>query len=100
MLKNVVLPAPFGPISEIDLAARHGEVDVVDGDETAELLPHVRRDEDVAVVVAPLRSFRRRPVVVVRDVVERLVVDALVELGGDGVSTGSGLPAGRASRAG
>ena len=49
MLKNVVLPAPFGPISEIDLAARDGEADVVDGDETAELLAQRLGDEQVAV---------------------------------------------------
>ena len=32
-----------------DLAARHGEVDVVDGDEAAELLADAARDEDVVV---------------------------------------------------
>ena len=42
------------------LAARHGEVDVVHRDEAAELLAHVLRDEEVAVVVVsvmpPLRA--------------------------------------------
>ena len=49
MLKNVVLPAPFGPISETILPARDGEVDVVDGDEAAELLAQRLGDEDVLV---------------------------------------------------
>ena len=43
MLKKVVLPAPFGPIRPTIDARRHGEVDVVDRDEAAELLPHPGR---------------------------------------------------------
>ena len=39
MLKNVVLPAPFGPIRLTIAPLRNREVDVVDGDEAAELLP-------------------------------------------------------------
>ena len=46
-LKNVVLPAPFGPMRRDDRAARDREVDVVGRDEAAELLAHVLGDEQV-----------------------------------------------------
>ena len=36
MLKNVVLPAPLGPMIETMPPSRDGEGDVVDGDEAAE----------------------------------------------------------------
>ncbi len=43
MLKNVVLPAPFGPMSETIEPLGNDEVDVVDRDEPAELLAeHLR----------------------------------------------------------
>ena len=43
MLKNVVLPAPLGPI-RLTIAPRgHREVDVVAGDQAAELLAHLAR---------------------------------------------------------
>ncbi len=60
------------------LAARHREVDVVDRDEAAELLAHARSATRTSVSL-----IRPRIRLSARDVVERLVVDALVELGGD-----------------
>ena len=42
MLKNVVLPAPLGPMIETMDRSRHGEGHVVDGDEAAEDLRDVR----------------------------------------------------------
>ena len=48
MLKNVVLPAPFGPIRLTIEPLRDREVEVVDGDEAAELLAHARRDQQIA----------------------------------------------------
>ena len=47
MLKNVVLPAPFGPMRLTIEPLRDHEVDVVDGHEPAELLAHRFRDEEV-----------------------------------------------------
>ena len=50
-LKNVVLPAPLGPMSETIALLGHGEVDVVDRDEAAEELRDAGRLEDVVVAV-------------------------------------------------
>ena len=72
MLKNVVLPAPFGPIRLTIVRSRDREVDVVHGDEAAELLAHALGDEQVDLPVRQRLSCVH--------VVERLVVDALVEL--------------------
>ena len=69
MLKNVVLPAPFGPIRLDDRAARDDEVDVVAGHQAAELLAH-----------APSPRAGCRPHARAR-VVERAAVDAELELG-------------------
>ena len=48
MLKNVVLPAPFGPMRLTIAAARDREVDVADGDQAAEALRAAGGDEQVA----------------------------------------------------
>ena len=72
MLKNVVLPAPFGPDQAHDRALRDREVDVVDRDQAAELLSQSVDLEQELVVLAP-RSVRS-------NVHQRLVVDALLEL--------------------
>ena len=45
-LKNVVLPAPFGPISAVISAALHLEVLHVDGGHAAELAHDVVDDQD------------------------------------------------------
>ncbi len=45
-LKQVVLPAPFGPDQRVDRPAPHLEVDVVDRDEALELLRQAARLEN------------------------------------------------------
>ena len=58
-LKNVLLPAPFGPIRQRSSPFRHREVDVVDRDHTAEAHGEPVRLQNGHRRSSPYRSPRR-----------------------------------------
>ncbi len=72
MLKNVVLPAPFGPDQAHDRATRDREVDVVHRDQTAELLAQSSTSSSKSASWPRFRGMA--------DVHQRLVVNALLDL--------------------
>ena len=70
MLKNVVLPAPLGPMIETIERSGTSNDDVVDGDQAAELLGDVVGDQQRRATAGASRGWRSVPRSLTRFLVE------------------------------